>query len=143
MANATVSTDSAPGAPPVTTEPSNKNASQQNAENKVIARCMRAWNYAYNKRFAESKDNFRSQKAAALAYLKAAPPLIGYKNICDFINCINFASMTDIVRSTEVERYLATAKIALTAALHEPKPFMNGPRPVGRPPKSASKEENK
>jgi hypothetical protein len=98
---------------------------------------MRAWNYTYKKGRAEDLSDYQAEKAANEAYLRAAPPLRGYKNICDFIACINFGSMTGIVRQFEAEHFLANAKLALSAVLRKPKPLSSEPRPLGRPPKSA------
>jgi hypothetical protein len=101
---------------------------------------MRAWNYTYKKEAAnlgEGESDWPAEKAANKAYLRAAPPLRGYKNICDFIACINFGSMTGIVRQFEAEHFLANAKLALSAVLRKPKPLSSEPRPLGRPPKSA------
>ena len=144
MADATVSTDTAPGAPESASAPAGAAATTDDAENKAIARCMRAWNYAYKKKAAEldgDDSDYPAQKAGALAYLRATPPLVGYKNICDFVACINYGSMTGIVKQFQAEHYLANAKIALSAVLRQPKPFAGEPRPLGRPPKPSSTEE--
>lgn len=89
----------------------------------AIVRCMRAWNYTYRKVAAdldEDSSSYPAEKAANQAYLRAAPPLRGYDNICDFIACINFASMTDIIIHREAAHYLANAKLALSAVLRKP-----------------------
>ena len=136
MADATVSTDTAPCAPEGTSVP------KDDPGYKAIVRCMRAWNYAYKKEAAdEDATGYQAEKAGNEAYLKATPPLVGYKNICDFIACINFASMTEIITRSEATHYLANAKLALSAVLRQPRPFTGEPRPLGRPPKSSATEE--
>jgi hypothetical protein len=105
-------------------EPGARPERRRHVENATIIRCMKAWNYAYRKE-AENLDDdesdYPAQKAANEAYLRATPPLNGYENICDFIACINFASMTDIVTHSEAEHYLANARTALAAFFHHPK----------------------
>lgn len=90
---------------------------------KAIEACMRSWNYAYKKQCAAGNPNdYECKKAGNIAFLRNTPPLAGYKNICDFIACINFASMMVIVTHKEATHYLANAKIALSAIYHKPKP---------------------
>jgi hypothetical protein len=108
-------------------------------DNEAIVRCMKAWNNAYKKEAADLDDDesdYPAQKAGNEAYLRVTPPLVGYENICQFIACINFAVMTDIINYSDAKHYRANAKLALTAAFRKPKPSADEPRPVGRPPKS-------
>jgi hypothetical protein len=119
---------------------------KDNSVIKVINRCLRAWEYAYDKETAdldEDDPDDDAWKAASGAYLRATPPLCGYENICHFIACINYASMREIVTHTEAEHYLANAKVAISAICHQQKPFTGERRPVGRPPKSHAAEEIK
>ena len=144
MADTTVSTqaDAAPKAAGASTV---KNARKPEDDNEAIVRCMHAWNYAYKKEAADLDDDeshYPAEKAANKAYLRAIPPLLGYENICEFIACINFAAMTDIISHGDAKHYRANAKLALTAAFRKPKPSACEPRPVGRPPKPASAAGN-
>src|SRR5580704_326186 len=108
MADTTVSTPTsgAPGAPQISTSTTNASAPAgeephtPNDDNDAIVNCMQAWNYAYKKEAADLDDDesdYPAQKAGNEAYLRATPPLVGYENICQFIACINFAVMTDII----------------------------------------------
>jgi hypothetical protein len=157
MADTTVSSDPVAGAPPTSTALADKAAPAgtsasigkkprtPNDENESIVRCMDAWNYAYKKKAADLDDDesdYPAEKAGNEAYLRATPPLVGYENICQFIACINFAVMTDIITYSDAKHYRANAKLALTAAFRKPKPSADGPRPVGRPPKSAPEAGN-
>ena len=160
MASTTISTITAPAALQISNEPPEAGALTTSAasltattparvrapkppdetENKAIVQCMRAWNYAYKKKIAEIDDgesDWPAEKAANEAYLRETPPLSGHKNICDFIACINFASMTDIVTHRSASHYLANARVALSAICHLPKPLDGEPKPVGRPSKTA------
>jgi hypothetical protein len=170
MADTVVSIDTAPSAPPIsaapaapseaaddTSEPTtptevadesaprNNFPPKDNSVIKVINRCLRAWNYAYDKEAAdldEDDPDNDAWKAASEAYLRATPPLSGYENICHFIACINYASMTEIVTHSEAEHYLANAKVAISAICHQPKPFTGERRPVGRPKSTPTEEIN-
>jgi hypothetical protein len=119
---------------------------KDNSVIRAVNRCLRAWQYAFDKESAdldEDDPDDDAWKAASEAYLRATPPLSGHENICHFIACINYASMREIVTHTEAEHYLANAKVAISAALHQPKPFAGERRPIGRPPKSPAAEEIK
>lgn len=94
-----------------------------NSGKDAIASCMRSWNYAHKKRAGDKNPtSWECEKAGNKAYLRATPPLCGYQNICDFIACINYASMTGIVTHNDASHYLANAKLALSAIYHQPKP---------------------
>lgn len=149
MADTTVSTDSASGALPISSAaatpsvlatpakpagaPSRKD--KDIAEDEIIVRCMKAWNYAYKKVAAdldEDESDYPAQKAANEAYLRDTPALIGLKNICEFIACINFASMTEIITQSDAEHYLANARVALAALSLVPKPQATGAKSGGK-----------
>ena len=148
MADPAVSTDTAAPtgatAPTATSASAGSRAPKNDTLNQAIVRCMRAWNYAYKKEAAdidEDSSDYPAEKAGNEAYLKATPPLTGYKNICDFIACINFASMTGIITHSHAEHYLANAKLALSAVLRQPKSSTGEPSRLGRPPKSSAAGE--
>jgi hypothetical protein len=148
MANIIVSADPVPGALPIATAASAASAitttrtgsksrkDKDDTEDEAIVRCMKSWNYAYKKEAAdidEDESDYPARKAANEAYLRDTPPLIGLKNICEFIACINFASMTDIVTHREAAHYLANARIALAALSLVPKPQATGAKSGGKP----------
>ncbi len=103
-----------------------------NSGKEAIEICLEAWNRGHDEQAKdEDSTEYDCGQAGNLAYLKATPPLSGYQNICDFIACINYGSMTDIVRHRDAKIYLENARIALSALCHRPKP--EGKRnPVGR-----------
>ena len=131
-------------------EPGVRPERRRHVENATIIRCMKAWNYAYRKEAEDLDDDesdYPAHKAANEAYLRAMPHLDGYENICDFIACVSFASMTDIVTHSEAEHYLAHARLALAAIYHRPKPprSLTGPaafRDSFGTPKSSSKSSS-
>ena len=149
MADTTVSTPTgaAPGAPQISTAPAGKAAPTSarasttrmaripNDENEAIVNCMKAWNYAYKKAaddLDEDENDYPAQKAGNKAYLNAAPPLSGLENICDFIACINYASMRGVVTHTDATHYMANARIALAALSLRPKPQATGAKSGGK-----------
>jgi hypothetical protein len=103
--------------------------------------CRRAWTSAHIKRAEDEKSSaWEREKAGNKAYLEAVPALSGYKNICGFVACINYASMTGVVTHEDAAHYLANARIALSTIYHRPKSI--GERnPVGRPKKSHKKHK--
>jgi hypothetical protein len=124
-------------------EPGARPERRRHVENPTIVRCMKAWNYAYRKE-AENLDDdesdYPAQKAGNEAYLRAIPHLDCYPNICDFIACISFASMTDIVTHSEAEHYLANARLALASLSLPPKRQSMGTKSYGNPPAASPSE---
>jgi hypothetical protein len=113
------------------------------SENAAIARCMRAFQRAYQKKLAnldEGEDKYFAEKADRLAYLRAVPPLSGYDDIRDFITCIAFADLAQILPQNDAEHHLNSARIAVAVVRHEPG---TQPKRLGRPPKNPPTEENK
>ena len=87
------------------------------AENPAVLRCIRAHNRALKK--CESRDPGGSPEDAhdegAGAYLRAMPPLVGIKNIRDFIACVTFALIVKIIPPERAENYFGAARVALGA----------------------------
>jgi len=114
----------------------NSTASKHHTGNQAILRCMRAWNCAYKKAaddLDEDESHWPAQKAGNQAYLRAMPPLNGQENICDFISCINFAFMTDIVSHKDAAHYMANVRVALAALSLLRKPQAIGVKSGGKP----------
>ncbi len=90
----------------------------------AIDMCRRAWTSAHSKQAEDANSSaWDCEKAGNKAYLKAVPALSGYRNICEFVACINYASMTGVIIHTDAAHYLDNAKIALSAIYHNPKLF--------------------
>ena len=92
------------------------------SENAAVARCTRAWHRAQKKESSNGGSDYKSQCAGNIAYLRAVPPLQGFENIRDFIACVTFAAMTEVIRHKDANHLLAAAKIALAALRQEPTP---------------------
>lgn len=93
----------------------------QPGDNAAVRACMRAWQTAYNKAVAKTGDDYEAEKAALKAFRLAMPHLAGHDNIRDFIACVTYASLNEIIRHSDAEHYLEAAKIALGAVRHEAK----------------------
>jgi len=107
-------------------------------QTRAISKCLRAYDRAYKKALTlldEDQSDFEACRAGNEAYLRATPPLCGYENICDYIACISYASMTEVIRHKDAEHYINIARAALSAFFHQP-------RPVGRPPKPSATESS-
>jgi hypothetical protein len=109
--------------------------------NPAVNRCMRACNRAAKKTRAElgtsEEAEFIVAKEARFRYLRAMPPLDSYENVRDFIACVSFAEVLNLILHHQAEDLLSSAKFALAALRLEKKPS-RGP---GRPPKSAAKRK--
>lgn len=116
------------------------------SENAAVVRCIRAFQRAYKKvldELGKSASDYPAEKAGREAYLRALPPLSGYENIRDFIACIAYADLTELIRHSDAEHFLDSAKVALTLVRYEPSRLASAPKRFGRPPKSSPAEENK
>jgi hypothetical protein len=91
------------------------------ADNPSISRCIRAWNRAYHKEIDDEQTEYDAEKAGKRNYLRGMPPLTGYANIRDFIACVTYASILDIISRYEAEHFLASAKVALGAIRRDAK----------------------
>jgi hypothetical protein len=144
MADTTVSTDTAPGAPEGTNAPTGSGRPKTTLQTRPSSAACAPGTTPIKKEAAdldEDDSDYEAKQAANQAYLRATPPLAGYKNICDFIACINFACMIDLISPIKAQQYLANAKIAILAVCHQPKSLTGEHRPLGRPPKSSATEE--
>ena len=122
-----------------------KSKARRLARNAAVKRCLRAWQYAYNKKLAnlaEDDTEWDAQKAGNLAYLRAIPTLDGYLNICDFIACVTYAEVNDLIMRREAHDFLAAANIALRTVSREPAPQNSEPKRRARPRKNPEAAEN-
>jgi hypothetical protein len=115
------------------------------AANPAVCYCILASNRAYNQALArldKGADKEVAATEARNAYLRAIPALAGPDNIRDFIACVTYGDMLDIIAHYEAEQLLEYAKVAITAARQESKLQSGLPkRGPGRPPKSLSGRE--
>jgi len=113
------------------------------SEHPAVLRCIHAWNHAHDKAMAEGEDSHDAWLKGRTAYLRSMPPLAGFENVRDYIACVSFAQVAEVIFSFQAESLLATAKVALAAARQEGRHQLSEPKRLGRPPKSIPAEENK
>jgi hypothetical protein len=106
------------------------------AEHPAVLRCARAWGVAFDKATDEGEDEDDAEKEAKSAYLRSMPPLAGFENVRDYIACISYAQLTEVIFNFEAESLLATAKVALAAVRQEGRHQPSEPKRLGRPPKA-------
>jgi len=86
-------------------------------ENPAVLRCIRAFNRANRK--CKIKNPEATPHEADVwgtnSYLRAMPPLAGIRNVRDYIACVTFALVTDIISSDQAETFFGAAKVALGA----------------------------
>ena len=109
-----------------------------------ITRCLHAAQRAYHSKLDELElgdddDDFEAREALRLAYLRAMPPLVGHENVREFIACVTFAELAELIRHSEAEHYLQAAKVALGALRCEPQIH----RPAARPPTQNARTRKK
>ena len=115
------------------------------SDNPSVGRCIRAWNRAYQtklKQLDEDDSDYKAEQAGKKYYLRAMPPLVGYQNVCDFIACVTYAELVEIIWHTEAEHCFGAAKVALSALRCEPTSADFAMRRFGRPRKTAEMEGN-
>lgn len=107
---------------PGTTQSSSR-ANPPRSPNPAVARCAKAWERTYNKiisipdpdKTSEDMDDF-AREEAEIAFRKALPALCGEENIRDFIACVAYALVNNILIPFVCTNYFEAAKVALSAA---------------------------
>lgn len=91
--------------------------------NPAVARCAKAWERTYDRlvsaapnqeKAAEDIEDF-AREQAEVAFRHALPPLCGEDNIRDFIACVAYALVTEILVPIVCTDYFDAAKVALSA----------------------------
>lgn len=92
--------------------------------NPAVDRCAKAWERAYENivtnasrqdKSAEDMEDL-AREEAELAFRNALPPLSGEDNIRDFIACVGYALVREILLPIVCTEYFNAAKVALSAA---------------------------
>ena len=116
---------------------SGQDAPDRPLENAALVRCVHAFQRAYKKELDDLDDDdskYPAELAGRRAYLRALPPLAGYENIRDFIACIAYADLTEVILHCDADHFLDSAKVALAAVCHQPKPRAKAPGSPAQPP---------
>jgi hypothetical protein len=107
-------------------EESEEQSPDRPSDNPSVSRCIRAWNRAYRKKLHEldeDESDYEAKEAGKRYFLRAMPPLAGYQNITDFIACVTFAELAEIIRHSEAQNLFDAVKVALGALRQETKPL--------------------
>jgi hypothetical protein len=104
----------------IETGPAEANAKERPTQNAAIVRCLRAWQRAYKKTYTDPESDYHAKRAGDRAFLRAMPPLSGFENIRDFVACVTYALVVDVLRQKDAEALLISAKIAITALRQQP-----------------------
>jgi hypothetical protein len=89
--------------------------------NPAVARCVQAYNSAYDASLQEPENNHRdAERAGKLAYRQSLPPLIGRRNIRDFTACIAHGMLLQVIDTVEGTRILYAAQVAANTRNTQP-----------------------
>ncbi len=97
-------------------EPVAKSSSKPQAQNPAVTRCLKAWNRTYKESPKKKNDDYEAEKAANEAFRAAMPNLIGIDNIRDFIACIAYGMLNNIITDEQGTKLLYAAQVALASA---------------------------
>jgi hypothetical protein len=86
----------------------------------AVARCQQAWDRAYHFTMKLKRGGANSRLDAADAFRLAMPQLVSYDNICEFIACVGYAMVNDILMEETGTRFLNAAKLALDVLMLQP-----------------------
>jgi hypothetical protein len=78
----------------------------------AIALCMAAYERARRSACSRHKSEYESSKEALAAYKAAMPALISRQNISDFIACVAYANLRDLLYDSDTDHLLNIARTA-------------------------------
>ncbi len=82
------------------------------AANPGVARCCAAARATYDKLIARHKSKFDAHHASRKAYRKALPPLDTPANICDFVACVTYGMLNELIYQDDGACFLHAAQVA-------------------------------
>jgi hypothetical protein len=83
-------------------------------KNPAVAHCCDVWERVHAGSLKKKRSGASALNDASNAYCRAIPPLIGYENICDFIACVGFGMLTNMMLEASGTRLLYAAQVALS-----------------------------
>jgi hypothetical protein len=89
--------------------------------NPAVERCYLACKRSLESSQKKGLNDYDAKVYANVAFRNAMPHLFGYENIRDFIACITYGMLSDIIDSIEGPKFLYAAQVATGALRHEPK----------------------
>jgi len=91
------------------------------ASNPAVARCVQAYNDAYEAVIQKPGKQVRDAKfEGKFAYRQSLPPLIGRRNIRDFTACVAHGMLLDIIETADGTRILYAAQVAANTRNQQP-----------------------
>lgn len=90
-------------------------------KNPAVVHCLDAWRSTRAASLKAGKSEYRSEVDAVKSYLAAMPPLAGYQNICDFIACVGYGMVIEVVEQGASGKLLYAAQVALSAIPNQAK----------------------
>ena len=98
-----------------------QSSSNPPARNPAVLRCCAARERSLSESRAKGRDKYDTRQLAHDAYCEAMPDLSGYQNIRDFIACVAYGMVIDVISPIEAPKFLYAAQVATGALRHEPK----------------------
>jgi len=89
--------------------------------NPAVQRCYLARKRSLEASQKKGLGDYVAKVNANVAFRNAMPDLSGYENIRDFIACVTYGMLFDIIDSVEGPKFLYAAQVAIGALRHEPK----------------------
>jgi len=89
--------------------------------NPAVQRCANAFHQTYSVERGKGTSPYESQKAATASFLSLMPDLVGHDSICDFIACVTYAMLHEILFESHGSKLLSAARTALSAQRSRPK----------------------
>jgi len=83
--------------------------------NSAVQRCAQAYNQTFSIERGKGANGYESQKAARASFLNLIPDLDGHDAICDFIACVSYAMVHEILIEPHGTDLLGCARVALAA----------------------------
>jgi hypothetical protein len=84
--------------------------------NAAIARCMDAWTREHQAVLENNRGRCAAKDAAAAAYQRTLPALLGMDNIRDFIACVAHGMAIGAIEGASASRLLYAAQVAKGAS---------------------------
>jgi hypothetical protein len=108
--------------------------------NPAVAACANAWRLAYCEVRLKSQSIDCAKAHARMAFRLAMPPLAGEENLHDFVACITFGMLFDVIGTAEGAKFLYAVQVTnsiLRQAHQAQRPKKLAPAPVPLPAEDA------
>jgi len=113
---------------------SNSTQTSAPARNRAVQLCIEAGRKAYEAARAENQSESKAGSAASDAYIAAIPHLSGADNIRDFIACVAYGMLKQIIFMPTATKLLYAAQVAISGVERNQSPPKMAPAsdPSGR-----------